>query len=633
MKIIKNSFFFLSVVSLFLGGFVLAFSTGNLLPQQNNISNLAPTKGMAETLKAQSSVNFAPKTNFVVPKNNKEIKGETKIIVEVAGANNLEFYLSQGESLSPTYLGEGEFKNQEWEYVWNTNKIPNGEYYLFAQVTNQYGTYKGDKIKVKVNNVSEESNASQKRREEVENINGQIKEEDGKINQSVDQASEGITTEASIAVDSAERSIQDESASTKKEIEQAKKGIKDAVKSSVQSMSENIKTESRLQSEIKEKEQAKVKIEEKIKQKSQELQQIETIEPTETMKAKVEQIKQEKKQVLENHQLQKNKIDEDIQAKQKQLSETRKEKNKKQQEVIKNALKPIDIIQQHLNNSKSVSQLKEEASRKIQTKVSAITQQVQKREQSKIKLEQEASKDSDGDGLSDSLEIELGTDILNPDSDGDGYLDGEEVAVKSDPNKPSTKSKIVYQDPRKVQPKKEDIFTVESVRTKISEDKKKEVLVIEGKGLPNTFVTVYIYSLPIIVVTKTDAYGRWVYELDKPIESGDHEVYVVLNNNQGELTARSTGFNFIKSGANILQLVPDVWAKETAGGESRIASPYEHLQKGFILLTIAIIILAISVALLTIGFLGGKKKKNSSSKLKKIISRKNSSKKKTNRRK
>lgn len=36
--------------------------------------------------------------------------------------------------------------------------------------------------------------------------------------------------------------------------------------------------------------------------------------------------------------------------------------------------------------------------------------------------------DSDHDGLSDELELKLGTDPQNPDTDGDGYTDGEEVA-------------------------------------------------------------------------------------------------------------------------------------------------------------------------------------------------------------
>lgn len=35
--------------------------------------------------------------------------------------------------------------------------------------------------------------------------------------------------------------------------------------------------------------------------------------------------------------------------------------------------------------------------------------------------------DSDSDGLSDELELQLGTDLYNPDTDGDGYPDGLEV--------------------------------------------------------------------------------------------------------------------------------------------------------------------------------------------------------------
>ncbi|WP_161805710.1 DUF4214 domain-containing protein [Pseudoalteromonas sp. P1-9] len=44
------------------------------------------------------------------------------------------------------------------------------------------------------------------------------------------------------------------------------------------------------------------------------------------------------------------------------------------------------------------------------------------------------SLDSDGDGLLDHQERQLGTNIHNPDSDGDGILDGEEIVLGTDPN-------------------------------------------------------------------------------------------------------------------------------------------------------------------------------------------------------
>lgn len=43
------------------------------------------------------------------------------------------------------------------------------------------------------------------------------------------------------------------------------------------------------------------------------------------------------------------------------------------------------------------------------------------------------SVDTDGDGLSDAQELQMGTDPCNPDTDGDGFSDGVEVASGSDP--------------------------------------------------------------------------------------------------------------------------------------------------------------------------------------------------------
>jgi len=45
--------------------------------------------------------------------------------------------------------------------------------------------------------------------------------------------------------------------------------------------------------------------------------------------------------------------------------------------------------------------------------------------------------DTDGDGLSDSEEDDLGTDPNDPDTDGDGYEDGDEVDNNSDPTNPN----------------------------------------------------------------------------------------------------------------------------------------------------------------------------------------------------
>jgi Tol biopolymer transport system component len=52
--------------------------------------------------------------------------------------------------------------------------------------------------------------------------------------------------------------------------------------------------------------------------------------------------------------------------------------------------------------------------------------------------------DTDGDGLNDALEVLYGSDPLKPDSDGDGLLDGQEVALGTNPNNQDTDSDGIW---------------------------------------------------------------------------------------------------------------------------------------------------------------------------------------------
>jgi len=49
-----------------------------------------------------------------------------------------------------------------------------------------------------------------------------------------------------------------------------------------------------------------------------------------------------------------------------------------------------------------------------------------------------AEVDTDGDGIADGVEIELGLDPSNPDTDGDGIADGLEIELGLDPSNPDT---------------------------------------------------------------------------------------------------------------------------------------------------------------------------------------------------
>jgi hypothetical protein len=70
---------------------------------------------------------------------------------------------------------------------------------------------------------------------------------------------------------------------------------------------------------------------------------------------------------------------------------------------------------------------------------------------------------------------------------------------------------------------------------------------ISGTGLPNSYITVYIFSTPTIVKVKTDSRGEWTYTLDKELEDGEHEVHVATVDNSGKILARSNAIPFTQT--------------------------------------------------------------------------------------
>jgi hypothetical protein len=210
----------------------------------------------------------------------------------------------------------------------------------------------------------------------------------------------------------------------------------------------------------------------------------------------------------------------------------------------------------------------------------------------------EIERDSDGDGLSDRQEIELGTDILNPDTDGDKFLDGIEKQYGFNPFDPRREVEIIYQDPREVTPRKIDIYIVENVRiTTLPDDRRG--LEISGRGLPNSELILFIFSEPVIVSVRTDGQGRWSYVLEDP-RDGKHEIFAVIVNNRGETEARSLVFPFVLAGENIAVL-PHI-AKITA-------VPLEEMRIEYLFITLLIITVGLIAGLIIIKILTKKEEK------------------------
>ena len=168
------------------------------------------------------------------------------------------------------------------------------------------------------------------------------------------------------------------------------------------------------------------------------------------------------------------------------------------------------------------------------------------------------SNDTDGDGLFDREEAEVhGTNPLNVDTDGDGYNDFEEIQSGHDPLKPPTdaaasallKSKPVEEPKNSEKPISKELV-VEKVEPKLPPETNvsvaENITVLKGKGPANTILTLFIYSNdPIVVTVRTNENGEWIYELDKTLEDGEHEVYATITDDTGKIESTSSPMRFL----------------------------------------------------------------------------------------
>jgi hypothetical protein len=211
--------------------------------------------------------------------------------------------------------------------------------------------------------------------------------------------------------------------------------------------------------------------------------------------------------------------------------------------------------------------------------------------------------DPDKDGLNNNEEFRYHTDPLNPDSDGDGFLDGDEVKNGFDPLKysPGDKSdKVVFESPKEKGDINRETYVVKNVEMAKSETGDKKTLKLSGKGLPNSFVNIYIYStLPIILTVKTDQEGNWSYDLDKQLEDGEHEVYVAVTDNTGKITAKSEPMLFVKTAEAASVISADDLANRTKAA----TAPTQNRRNSDLILVFIIILLSLGLTLSIMGII------------------------------
>jgi len=470
-----------------------------------------------------------PQPQFISPSEGQVLKGQIKIEIKVEGANSVEFYLRRLESLEEIYLGQAVSPEKDkWELNWGTTQTPNGSYYLFPLISNQYGQYgKEFSISITIDN------------EVVRNL-----EEEATISQQSQQVSQ-LETQQTQETQTTTQSVTQE---TQNSTQQAMEPLT---------------------------EEEKKMVEETLTQSSQELK--------ESLEKLSETVKKE------------------TTASPEELEKIQKEKEEIKKEILEKSLAPIKKVEEKVKEEEKpkTSEIKEKTKSNIVFQLEELEKKIKELEKGRQEILAKISKDSDGDGLTDLEEARLGTNPFNPDTDGDGFLDGIEVATGYDPLKPSPADKIIYQDPRKVEPKETEIYKIESV-TRVDLPKGWGIK-IKGKGRPISFVTIYVFSPSYLVLTtRADENGSFEYILDKPLEEGEHEVYVTVTNNRGEITARSEPYRFIKTPVAVAAVTPP---------PSEVVSTAETLQKSFAILMIGLIILVIGIILIIIGILAKRTEK------------------------
>jgi len=178
--------------------------------------------------------------------------------------------------------------------------------------------------------------------------------------------------------------------------------------------------------------------------------------------------------------------------------------------------------------------------------------------------------DPDNDNLNNNDEYRFGTNPKSPDTDRDGMVDGEEIQKGRNPlvaDSATVSDAVVYESPKSKGQEAGEIYQVSGV----DYDANNKKLKITGKALPDSYVTVYIYSEePVISTVKTDADGNWIYIVDKPAD-GTHQVYVVVNENSGEVVAKSAPLPFVQTAEAASVIYP---AKAAAPAKTRMEEGY-----------------------------------------------------------
>jgi hypothetical protein len=472
----------------------------------------------------------------------------SKIELKLAAADAREvfFYAKGGMLPMDLYLGKGVPDGGKWEYSFDprAGSLPNGNYRVYAQITKRGDIYNSAEVPINIDNSSPLSNTVRIAALEEALRQSALAIDDD--NKAIEETMRNLAETLAVPIGAGS-----EAAARIRQIATAARGIEDInyaaadLKSHQSALAARI---SQLQDEI-------------------------ANFPADALPS----IRNEKMTELASYNILASQFDRQIAATRGQFDQKTKE---------------INDAESGLSNL-----VKGSGKTDINSAINDFTRNVSRIEQNIVEKQAVSQNDFDGDGLGDGQEISVGTDPLNPDSDGDGIFDGDESSHGYDPLNPDEFTAVADLDPRQASPAQTEIYKIDKVESaKLAAGG--TGLRFEGWGMPDSYVGIYMFSVPLYVMAKTDGSGYWSYVLDRDLGDGRHAVYAARTDSQGAFAARSEAYIFDEKGSGIRRV--------TTGGTFSSPPSTDEAKNEFRRSLFLAILLAFAAALVLIGFTAGR---------------------------
>lgn len=144
-----------------------------------------------------------------------------------------------------------------------------------------------------------------------------------------------------------------------------------------------------------------------------------------------------------------------------------------------------------------------------------------------------------------SITADATADTLVPsDEPAESIEDQDMQTIEIGTEAPRETTPLLAVTPKTVSLPPDPSLSTSGVSNTTGEGQETKGITFSGVGPPNSLVTLYIYSNPIVVTTKTDDYGNWTYTLDQPLDNGEHEIYVTVTDTTGDIVAKGSPFSF-----------------------------------------------------------------------------------------